>query len=56
MSALISEKVSEHKILWTFVKVPKETICIHIHTLRTGKEPADAFGFEVMGDFYFLYY
>lgn len=47
MSALINEKVPEHKILWIFVNVPKEKI-----STRTSR----FFRFEVMSDFYFLYY
>lgn len=54
MSALISERAPENKILWLFVKVSKEKISTHAH-IRTGKKP-DVFKFEVMDDFYFPYY
>lgn len=58
MSAPISEKAPENKILWIFVKVSTEKISMHTleSYIRTGKKPADVFTFEVMGDFYFLYY
>lgn len=34
MSVPTSEKVPEHKILWIFVKVPKEKISTHPRTRK----------------------
>lgn len=45
MSVPTSEKVPEHKILWIFVKVPKEKISTHPRT-RKKKQMFSAWGHE----------
>lgn len=53
MSALISEKAPENKILWIFVKVSKEKISTHTHTHKDWKKTSRCF--HVWGHGWFLF-